>query len=185
MAVQALTRAESAHARLDGYNGQLRRLGDEQRSMREELWQGITAVREDHQATREQVVAIKNRTAVYAAIGAFVASAVMAPLAVIFTVKAVSPEHPSQAGVANRPSIAAQAPTQRNGRGTAPVAAAGEPRAHTGTSAGNPTHGSHNQTPTLPPNEPPSQSGDLLDQVTDLLSSPTLEPQVAPILAVP
>jgi hypothetical protein len=92
IAIKAQASSSSAHLRLDGINGQISRLGDEMQQTREGLHDEIDSVHEKLNATREDVVAVKTKAGVMAAVGAFVVSALVAPVAVALTLRYATPD---------------------------------------------------------------------------------------------
>ena len=85
VALEARIQAANAHARLDGINGQITRLGDEQAQARVDMAQEFGVV-------KVELAKVKTRVGVYAAVGAFLASAVIAPVAVALTIHYATPQ---------------------------------------------------------------------------------------------
>lgn len=78
----ARERASSAHRRLDGYNGQIARLGDEVSETREGLYAAIGTLHDRQNDTNIELAKVKTRAGIMAAIGAALATCVVAPLLV-------------------------------------------------------------------------------------------------------
>lgn len=97
----ARERADSALEATRRINGQIVRLGDEVAGLREDHGAAITGL-------KVEMGKQQTRTGIYAAIGAGIASAVIAPIVVVALVMALHLNHPQQAQPKAPPAAASR-----------------------------------------------------------------------------